>query len=91
MSRYEMETVITYNDEEETADIFTVNNAMNKNLEKLFLEYPDQVSKISNNRFYIPKKWVKIRPPKKVSEETRNKMSERAKLMLAKRYANKDE
>lgn len=57
---------------------------------KLAEKYPDDVEIIAQNAdgsmyFKLPVKWFKISPPKRVSEEQRQRMAERAKAMFGKR------
>ena len=56
---------------------------------KLKDNYPDKVRILAepeknNGCIYatVPAKWVKLSPPKQISEETRQKMSERAKQIF---------
>lgn len=86
---YERETIINYNDLEQTASVYTCNTALKKKLSKLYEEYPEQTQKIRENEdsveYIIPKKWVKISPPRKVSDETK----EAAKKRLQEYWDNK--
>lgn len=42
LSRYEQETIISYNNEEETANVYTFNAVARRKLERLSREYPDK-------------------------------------------------
>lgn len=82
ISGYERETIINYNNEEKVAQVYTCNESLQRKLDKLCEEYPectcinfDEYSKT----YIVPKKWVKIRPPRKMSEENKQKASERMK------------
>lgn len=89
MTQYETETNINYNDEEKIATVYTENKALIRKMDRLLLEYADQIQLTIENEdgkgYSIPKKWVKIRPPKKMSEENRQKAAERARAMQAKK------
>lgn len=84
ISGYERESIINYNNEEKVAQVYTCNESLQRKLDKLCEGYSE--CKCINSDDYsktyiIPKKWVKIRPPKKLSEETKQQLSARAKNM----------
>lgn len=65
LSDYEKETIILFNEEEETANVQTYNKSLKSCLNKLFKKYPDQMTitpPSSGNCFFctVPKAWVKI-------------------------------
>ena len=69
MKRVERETVISFNDEEEQASIATRQRKVKTRLKNLGVE---PHSKQGDYECYmVPKSWVKISPPKKVSENQR--------------------
>lgn len=84
MSNYEKETIIVFNEAEPTANVYTCNQRLKSKLIKLLHENEniklDKQDNISMT-FTIPKKWVKVSSPRKVSEEFRQKASERFKEM----------
>lgn len=92
LSKYEQETIIHYNEEEKTASVYTMNTSLTNKLAKLAEEYPDECMRTVTQQdgegvtYIVPKKWVKVRPPRKMSEEQRIAASER----LAKVRQNKD-
>ena len=82
LTNYERETIITYNEADKTAQVYTCNNALIRKLDNLCAESKeflivreDEYSKT----YELPKKYVSIRAPYKMSEEQRKKLSERAK------------
>lgn len=85
LNNFEKETSILYTEAESTAEICTYNKALASRLEKLAVEYPDEC--VECNRFgrddlckyIVPKKWIKVSPPKKMSEEQRQAAAERLK------------
>lgn len=83
MSRYEKETVINSNDGDSRATVSTAQNGMKRRIKALAEEYPDDVKITGEDEYTLfaefPKKWVKIRPPRFVSDEQRKKASERLK------------
>lgn len=84
---YEKETVINFNNAEQNASCYTLNTHKRQMLLNLAEEYPDDV-KIINKRddmveVTFPKKWVKIRPPRKLTEEQRVNAVERGRALAA--------
>lgn len=56
------------------------NTKMNNKLTRLAEEYPQDVQIINSELFHVPSKWVKISPPRKMTEEQRQQASERLKM-----------
>ena len=70
---WERETILTFNDAEKRASYYTCNKARMAQLKELAKEYPDAV-KITRDEDWsveadLPKKWVKVKPPRKLTEE----------------------
>mgnify|MGYP006979141888 FL=1 len=84
---YEKETVINFNNAEQNASCYTLNTHKRQMLLNLAEEYPDDVKIISKRDDMVevtfPKKWVKIRPPRKLTEEQRVNAVERGKALAA--------
>lgn len=91
VTKYEQETIILFNEGEATASIYTYNTSLQHTLVSLCESHPAQVRQTGNNgigalTFEIPKKWVKVSPPrvlseaqKKVLEDMNRKNRERRK------------
>lgn len=85
LNNFEKETSILYNEAESTAEICTYNRALRNKLEKLKVEYPDEciecigLGRDDLCKYTVPKKWIKVSPPKKISEEQRQAAAERLK------------
>lgn len=83
LSKEETETNITMNDADAVAEIGTWQATIIRRLDTLAERYPALVEKrirIDGQPFYcVPKSWVKVNPPRQISEETRKKLSERLK------------
>lgn len=80
LSLYERETIINFNEAESIAGIYTHNIALSNKLLKLSRTEPDlRIIRRSNDMLEVevPKKWIRVSPPKKLSEESRQKMAER--------------
>lgn len=74
LTKYEQETTINFNEEEATASVYTYNQALQRKLKRLAQERP-QDCVMDETRDYggalvcsIPKRWVKITPPRILSE-----------------------
>lgn len=82
MTKYERETVITYNDEEDAATVYTCNAALIRKLDSFCLKSPlfNKAKSDSESATYtFPKKCVSIRLPRTLTEEKRAEMALRAK------------
>lgn len=84
---YEKETIINFNNAEQSASCYTLNIQKRQMLLNLAEEYPDDVKIISKRNDMVevtfPKKWVKIRPPRKLTEEQRVNAVERGRALAA--------
>ena len=84
---YEKETVINFNNAEQNASCYTLNTHKRQMPLNLAEEYPDEVKIISKRDDMVevtfPKKWVKIRPPRKLTEEQRVNAVERGRALAA--------
>jgi hypothetical protein len=81
LTKYEQETIILFNEEETTADVYTHNLKLKERLRQLAKEFPDSCVLSEKNvaggvTFRIDKKLVSIRRP--YSEERRQRDRERA-------------
>lgn len=85
LSRYEQETIINFNEGEDTASVYTHNKTLLRKLEQLARERPDECRLFKTCRngqaaeYYIPKRWLKIRPTRILSEEERATRAEAAR------------
>ena len=76
LTRLERETIIVFNEAEPTAEVFTYNGRMLRDLAKLAGERPADAQHIKDNvtggsTYRVPKKWVKIRAGLVLTEEQR--------------------
>ncbi len=79
----ERETIITYNEKEKTANVYTTNKALCTKLKVMALEYPDLVKFVREHRdgaleYTVPKKSIRVNKPIALTDEQREK---RRKLM----------
>ena len=78
LSPYERETILLFNEEEDTANVYTHNPKLIRKLKKLSAKYPDKIyeaksGNINSNgsvSYIVPKACVTVREP--FSEERRN-------------------
>ena len=77
----EQETVVTVDYIDNVAHVYSCHKPTMIRLSKLVEENPDEASLEFDDRYgmqiTVPVKWITIKPPRKYSEETRQKMIER--------------
>lgn len=87
-SRLEQETIINFNEEEKEASVYTFNRALQRKLSRLAEEHPDECRRAKtwqpgeSVEYIVPKKWIKVSPPKKVN------YTDEQKAALAERLAS---
>lgn len=87
-SRLEQETIINFNEEEKVASVYTFNRALQRKLARLAEEHPDECIRAKtwqpgeSVEYIVPKKWIKVSPPKKVN------YTDEQKAALAERLAS---
>lgn len=84
-SAYERETIITYNEAEDEAHVYTFNKALIRKLTDISQERPDECILESKGpedaaSFVVPKKYIKVKPPVKMNL-TNEQKRERAERM----------
>lgn len=88
LTAMERETIITYNNAENTANCFTLSLPVRRRLLQLAEEYPDEVHINKQEEDMIdvdiPKRWVKIRPPRRLSDEQKAALAERGRNLYEK-------
>ena len=80
LTLYERETIINFNEAEAIAGIYTHNVALSNKLLKLSQTEPElRIIRQTEDMLEVevPKKWIRVSPPKKLSKETRQKMAAR--------------
>lgn len=92
LTRAEMETIINFNEADDKAEIYTYNGRLIRRLTEYAAQRPEecvlcQPDASGAHKFIFPKKWVKVNAPRILTDEEREKLSERAKKMLANRNA----
>lgn len=84
LTREEQETIIIFNEAENTAHITTFNSALIRKFLALCEARPNEAtvkgpSSINEYIFYIPKKWVKVNATLILSDDQKKALSERGK------------
>ena len=90
LTRAEQETIVFFNEEESQASVYTYNRSLKKNLRELSEKFPQNVmlereDGRGGETFLIPKKWIKVRAPRIVSEEEREKRAAVLKANFSKK------
>jgi len=92
LTNYERETIINYNEGEDTASVYTHSPKLRRRLEKLAQERPKECrlfkvthfGKTEAVEYYIPKAWIKINPSRILSETEKEQRRAAAKANFAK-------
>ena len=76
LTNFEKETVINFNEAEYTASVYTCNEALKRQLLELCRSHPEQGWQTADNgrgglTFALPKKWLKVTPPRVLSPAQR--------------------
>lgn len=94
LARWEKETVIIFNEEDEAAEIATYNPRLKRALKKCsdknsscYLKSTDEELEI----YVCPKTWITVRTPRELSEESRQKLAERARARFGHTNGAEDE
>ena len=74
----ERETIITYNEMEKNANVYTMNKALSTKLNRMARECPTLVKFVKEHRdgaleYTVPKKCVKVNKPVVLTDEQREK------------------
>lgn len=80
----ERETIITFNEKEPTASVYTMNGALIRKLDSLTQSRPDDARRVKTSpdgaqEYEVPKKWVKVNAGLILTPEERERRSERGR------------
>lgn len=82
LAKYEMETIYNYNQAEPLASCYTMDRALIRRLDAL-AEKNKEITLLRTGEgmreYTFPKKWIKVRAPKELSDEQRENMAKRAR------------
>ena len=79
LTNYERESIVLFNDAEDVATVYTCNKALQRRMARLKVK----VKQVEGEgiTYEVPKKWVKISPPRKMSDEQKKASSDRMRLI----------
>ncbi len=80
LSKYETETVIRFNDEDGSAIVYTCHRRVMTAMEKrgvMPAKEHKHNGRVFAREYLVPKEWIKINPPRKVSDKQREEMRRR--------------
>jgi len=88
LSKYEMETIVNYNADDQIATVYTRDKSVMRRLDTLVIEFPEiyrciKVSDIDKT-YEMPKSYVSYRRPRRLTEEQRKNAMERARKLRQK-------
>lgn len=92
----ERETTVNYTDADSVATVMSYNAAMAARLKRLLAEHPDEVTLVWESEggveVRVPKKWVRVSPPRKVeyTDEQLEVMRERGKALRREQLSHKE-
>ena len=76
LSQIEQETIILYNQEESTAEVYTHDPKLLAKLKTMVQKHPSQITRKNDRTFIVPKKCIFVREP--YDEQRRAAARERA-------------
>lgn len=89
LSRYERETIISFNEEERLASVYTHSRALRNRLDKLAQERPTECRQLGTSRggcaadYSIPKGWIRIHPPRAATPLTEEQKQKRREQLAS--------
>lgn len=91
-TREEQETIIRFDEADQTAHIYTFNRRLQNRLKTLQERFPDDIQQYRQDEnsvsYVFPKAWVKINPPRQLTPEEKERLS---KQMRNTRFASKSQ
>lgn len=91
LTNYERETIINFNQAEPTANVYTYNPQLIRRLDDLSSRNESVVlirRTEAMREYEIPKGWVKINPPRQMTEENKEKARERMRALRSDKNVN---
>ena len=85
LTKYERETIINYNQQEHTVTCYTCDHALIRKLDKLSKvssEIHEEKQDEFRKTYSFPKRWLKIKMPRQLTEEERQKRADRASIQF---------
>ena len=81
LTKYEMETIYNYNQEEPLASCYTMDRALIRRLDALAEKHKEITIVRADEvvrEYTFPKKWIKVKTPRQLSDEKRQELKNRA-------------
>lgn len=70
-------TIIAFDENEKTATVVTGNDYLTSRIEELSERFPDEVEILMRSEdrgeYVIPRRWLKVNPPRQLSDEERQR------------------
>lgn len=82
LTKYEMETIYNYNQEEPFASCYTMDKALIRRMDALAEKHKEITVLRADEgvrEYTFPKKWLKVRAPKELSDQQRENMAKRSR------------
>lgn len=86
LSNYEKETIINFNEGDQTASVYTYSRRLQNKLNKLVGVNPDISIERQDDEcttYIVPKKWIKVSPPRQVNYTDAQKAAMAERLAAA--------
>lgn len=87
LSKYESETIINYNDEENDATVYTCNKSLIRRIDALCAKYPEVYRLIKKDKFSktytLPKKLIGVKKIRIFTPEQKEKQKRQGKKLAA--------
>lgn len=83
LSKYEKETIFTFNEAEKTARVYTHNGPLRRRLEQLAQNRPEECRLFKTSHegraaeYIVPKSWLRINPPRVAAALTEEQKRQR--------------
>lgn len=91
LTNYERETIINFNEGEDTASVYTHNSTLRRRLERLAQDRPEECRLVKTCHdgqaveYYFPKKWLRVNPGLRLTDEQRAAKAEAARKAFSAR------
>ena len=91
LSLSERETIVVFNELEQTASLDTCNAALIRRLDG-FVQKSTAITVVREDeyskRYHLPKSWIKVQMPRQLSSEQRQKLREKAQIQFSTKNRN---
>ncbi len=87
LTRVERESILTFNEQDPSASVYTHSAALIRKLDTLAADRPEECRRVrvcldgQAAEYELPKGWIKVSPPRYVSEDQKEAARERMKRL----------